>query len=94
MGSPTRKQQRALSFIQERIFETGEAPSFEEIAKGCGLASKSAVARYVGALIERGAITNCHSYTVNICGTRVQPITSPPAPHLVAKRYGLVWPKK
>ncbi|WP_051960471.1 LexA family protein [Devosia riboflavina] len=57
MAGLTRGQQRVLAFIQETIFETGVAPSYEEIGAGLGYASKSVVHRIVQQLVERGAIS-------------------------------------
>lgn len=53
----TRKQQRALSFIQEYIFANDLSPSYEEIQKAIGVSSKSAVHRMVRTLADRGVIT-------------------------------------
>ena len=50
----TRKQHDLLRFIQERLEETGVAPSFDEMKEALGLKSKSGVHRLVTALEERG----------------------------------------
>lgn len=57
MAGVTKAQGRVLAFIQRRIFETGIAPTYEEIARVCGLASKSVVAKHIDALVERGVIS-------------------------------------
>ena len=52
----TRKQYELLLFIDERIRETGIAPSFEEMKEALGLQSKSGIHRLITALVERGYI--------------------------------------
>jgi repressor LexA len=52
----TRKQHELLSFIQERLGETGVSPSFEEMKEALDLKSKSGVHRLISALEERGFI--------------------------------------
>ncbi len=50
----TRKQHELLSFIEERLRDSGVSPSFEEMKDALGLKSKSGVHRLIGALEERG----------------------------------------
>lgn len=50
----TRKQHEALTFINERIRESGVAPSFDEIKDALDLKSKSGVHRLMTALEDRG----------------------------------------
>ncbi|NWG46824.1 MAG: transcriptional repressor LexA [Alphaproteobacteria bacterium] len=52
----TRKQFELLLFIDERIRESGIAPSFEEMKEALGLQSKSGIHRLITALVERGYI--------------------------------------
>jgi repressor LexA len=52
----TRKQHELLSFIHERLGETGVSPSFEEMKEALDLKSKSGVHRLISALEERGFI--------------------------------------
>ncbi len=52
----TRKQHELLTFIHERLGETGVSPSFEEMKDALGLKSKSGVHRLISALEERGFI--------------------------------------
>jgi repressor LexA len=52
----TRKQHELLSFIHERLGETGVSPSFEEMKAALDLKSKSGVHRLISALEERGFI--------------------------------------
>jgi repressor LexA len=52
----TVKQARAMLFIQSTIDRTGTAPSFNDMRKHFGMASKSGVHRLVTALEERGYI--------------------------------------
>lgn len=50
----TRKQRDLLIFINERLAETGIAPSFDEMKVALGLKSKSGIHRLITALEERG----------------------------------------
>ena len=52
----TKKQHELLSFIHDRVSETGVAPSYEEMKDALELKSKSGVHRLVYALQERGFI--------------------------------------
>ncbi|MEL6212925.1 MAG: transcriptional repressor LexA [Pseudomonadota bacterium] len=52
----TKKQQQLLTFIDERVSETGVSPSFEEMKEALGLKSKSGIHRLITALEERGFI--------------------------------------
>lgn len=57
LNSMTVRQAECLEYLKDRIAETGGiAPSYEEIRQHLGLASKSGVARLIGALEERGHI--------------------------------------
>jgi len=57
--SMTPRQKEVLDFINVHIARTGGvAPSYQEIAEGVGLTSKSGVHRHVHGLIERGKIQN------------------------------------
>ncbi len=49
----TRKQYELLSFINDRLKETGVSPSFEEMKDALDLKSKSGVHRLISALEER-----------------------------------------
>jgi repressor LexA len=52
----TRKQHELLSYINDRLGETGVSPSFEEMKEALDLKSKSGVHRLISALEERGFI--------------------------------------
>jgi repressor LexA len=52
----TRKQSELLSYIHERLSESGVSPSFEEMKDALALKSKSGVHRLISALEERGFI--------------------------------------
>jgi repressor LexA len=52
----TKKQHELLSYIHERLAETGVSPSFEEMKEALELKSKSGVHRLISALEERGFI--------------------------------------
>jgi repressor LexA len=49
----TRKQHELLTFINDRLSETGVSPSFEEMKEALDLKSKSGVHRLISALEER-----------------------------------------
>lgn len=57
MAGITRKQTDVLRFLQKRIFETGESPTYDEIGDALGYRSKSQTARMLQQLVERGAIS-------------------------------------
>ena len=50
----TRKQHDLLTYIHEKLAETGVSPSFEEMKEALDLKSKSGVHRLISALEERG----------------------------------------
>jgi len=52
----TRKQHELLTFIQNRLDQSGISPSFEEMKDALDLKSKSGVHRLISALEERGFI--------------------------------------
>ena len=52
----TRKQHELLTFIHERLEDTGISPSFEEMKEALNLKSKSGIHRLITALEERGYI--------------------------------------
>ena len=52
----TKKQHELLSFISERITDTGISPSFDEMKDALDLRSKSGIHRLITALEERGFI--------------------------------------
>ncbi|HMC91359.1 MAG TPA: transcriptional repressor LexA [Allosphingosinicella sp.] len=52
----TRKQSELLTYIHERLAESGVSPSFEEMKDALTLKSKSGVHRLISALEERGFI--------------------------------------
>jgi repressor LexA len=52
----TRKQSELLTYIQDRLRESGVSPSFEEMKDALALKSKSGVHRLISALEERGFI--------------------------------------
>lgn len=57
MISLTPQQQKLLSFIGNKLGETGGvAPSFSEMAKHMGFVSRSNIYRLLGELEERGRI--------------------------------------
>lgn len=62
----TPKQREALRFIRDHIRSTGLSPSFDEMAMGLQVKSKSAVARLVDGLEQRGLITRAFGKTRTI----------------------------
>ena len=50
----TRKQHELLTYIHDKLGETGVSPSFEEMKEALELKSKSGVHRLISALEERG----------------------------------------
>ncbi|MBN4016495.1 transcriptional repressor LexA [Rhodospirillaceae bacterium AH-315-P19] len=52
----TKKQHELLTFIHQRLNETGVAPSFDEMKVALNLKSKSGIHRLITALEERGFI--------------------------------------
>jgi len=52
----TAKQHELLTYINDRLHETGVSPSFEEMKDALDLKSKSGVHRLISALEERGFI--------------------------------------
>jgi len=52
----TRKQNELLTYIRDRLAESGVSPSFEEMKDALALKSKSGVHRLISALEERGFI--------------------------------------
>jgi repressor LexA len=52
----TRKQSELLTYINQRLGESGVSPSFEEMKDALALKSKSGVHRLISALEERGFI--------------------------------------
>ena len=52
----TRKQHELITFIQNRLEDSGISPSFEEMKEALDLKSKSGVHRLISALEERGFI--------------------------------------
>jgi repressor LexA len=52
----TRKQHELLTFIHERLKESGVPPSFDEMKEALDLRSKSGIHRLITALEERGFI--------------------------------------
>lgn len=53
----TKRQKQVLDFIKDYITDSGGVgPSYQEIADGVGLTSKSSVHRVVHALIDRHAL--------------------------------------
>lgn len=56
MTALTAKQRELLDFLKAYSSEFAQMPSFDEMRKGLGLASKSGVHRLIEALEERGFI--------------------------------------
>jgi repressor LexA len=54
----TKRQKQLLDFIMKFWEENGYSPSYEEMAEGLGIASKSNVHRLVYSLVNRGFLKN------------------------------------
>ena len=57
MSGLTFKQRKLRDFVRSYIADMGYSPSFDDIALGMGYKSKSAVARTIARLVERGELT-------------------------------------
>jgi repressor LexA len=57
----TRQQHKLLVFIDRHLKQSGVSPTFDEMATGLRLASKSGVHRIVSALEERGFLARRHN---------------------------------
>ena len=80
----TRKQHELLTYINERLGETGVSPSFEEMKDALDLKSKSGVHRLISALEERGFIRRLPNRARALEVTKMPDVrtgapTSPPA---------------
>lgn len=56
MAALTPKQRKLLDFIRAAIEHDGSAPTFDQMARGMGVKSKSDIHRQLKGLEERGAI--------------------------------------
>ena len=54
----TKKQKEVLDFIKQYTNESGVSPSYEEIAKGLGVNSKSTIFEHIQALKDKGYLTS------------------------------------
>ena len=64
----TPEQARLLAYIAEYSEQEGHSPSYEQMKRAMGLASKSGINRLVVALEERGAIVRLpnHSRAISV----------------------------
>jgi len=78
----TRKQHELLTFIHDRLAETGVSPSFEEMKEALDLKSKSGVHRLISALEERNFIRRLPNRARALEVVRMPEMTAkaPPAP--------------
>jgi repressor LexA len=94
----TRKQHELLSFIHERLGDTGVSPSFEEMKEALELKSKSGVHRLISALEERGFIRRLPNRARALevvkmpekAGGNVVPLKAPAAPPAAANSNDIV----
>lgn len=78
--SLTAKQHELLEYIRARLAVSHVAPSYEEMMRHLGLASKSGVARLVDALVERGHLDRIPSGKRSVTlRLPTEPSASPPA---------------
>ncbi len=82
----TAKQAQLLDFIKASIEETGSPPSFDVMASGIGVSSKSGVSRLLNALEERGYITRMRNRARAI--SIVSDLAHVPAYMLIAELRG------
>lgn len=75
----TRKQHELLTFIHDRLAETGVSPSFEEMKEALDLKSKSGVHRLISALEERNFIRRLPNRARALEILRMPEITQAPA---------------
>ena len=75
----TRKQHELLTYINERLAETGVSPSFEEMKDALDLKSKSGVHRLISALEERGFIRRLPNRARALEITRMPDVKGAPA---------------
>ena len=73
----TRKQHELLSFINDRLQESGVPPSFEEMKEALDLRSKSGIHRLITALEERGFIRRLPNRARALEVLRMPEITQP-----------------
>jgi repressor LexA len=85
----TRKQHELLTFIDQRLKETGVSPSFEEMKEALDLKSKSGVHRLISALEERNFIRRLPNRARALEVLRM-PETSAKAPATAAKAPPMV----
>lgn len=52
----TRHQRQLLAFLRDENTRSGQMPTYEEMRRHIGLASRSGIARLLGGLEERGHI--------------------------------------
>jgi len=76
----TRKQHELLSYINERLTESGVPPSFDEMKEALGLRSKSGIHRLITALEERGFIRRLPNRARALEITRMPDSASQPRP--------------
>lgn len=75
----TKKQHELLLFIDQKLKETGVAPSFDEMKEALSLKSKSGIHRLIRALEERGFIRRLPHRARALEVTRIPEITARPA---------------
>ena len=73
----TRKQHELLTFINDRLQESGVPPSFEEMKDALDLRSKSGIHRLITALEERGFIRRLPNRARALEVLRMPEITTP-----------------
>lgn len=73
----TKRQYELLMFINQRLKETGIAPSFDEMKEALNLKSKSGIHRLISALEERGFIRRLAHRARALEVTRLPDFASP-----------------
>lgn len=61
--------EKVLAYIKKYLLDIGYPPTFQEIADGCGMSSKSAVSYQLDKLMAEGKITKKPGSPRSICVT-------------------------
>lgn len=87
----TRRMLDVLTFVQAYTRTNGMSPTYQEIADGVGLSSKSGVNRIINELAERGHVTRIHrrerSITIISTQSFAPTTTLPPNTALALAQY-------
>lgn len=85
MSDLSRKQIKALTFIDESHRQRGYSPSLEEISLALGLSTRAGAHRYVAALIEHGYVRRIGRRHIQVLKLPVLDRFVAPSPDAMAK---------